>query len=438
MNGGFASQMPDEFFKVPTLWIHGHTHTRFDYQVEGCRIVCNPRGYPLRSGGGFEVDGFDRFRDLVEGVDLQVFDFYFELERPSIDCPDCAGTGKNKLYAELAAAFYTGQGRSEWNGWGEGLLTEEEVKALVDNGRLWDITRPFVEGVTITKEDLFSKYEIDDDALVKHIQDSRIHVLPGERLRLDGVKLKLKGYPTPQEVLAFARSQRGGIHDGINRMILIPLRAKHLGIDDKDCPECLGTGRVHVAPFGLVLNAWIGSVVQERFQVVKVNDVQPEEIEAIRTMMADHSRRQEQVVADLLSGGPVPMAPIAERKPQEGGSWGGDIGLRSAQEFHDNWDRSIPDLNVVFGFAFWPASGEHTGPVSDRIPDGSMVVSMAHPRKGAVRSILVRNVSEADRPVLGKALSKLMLDRHRSFFAWATGRKPENIPEDDQPKAPAP
>lgn len=28
------------------LWIHGHTHTAFDYEVKGTRIVCNPRGYP--------------------------------------------------------------------------------------------------------------------------------------------------------------------------------------------------------------------------------------------------------------------------------------------------------------------------------------------------------------------------------------------------------
>ncbi len=27
------------------LWIHGHTHDSFDYQVEGTRVVCNPRGY---------------------------------------------------------------------------------------------------------------------------------------------------------------------------------------------------------------------------------------------------------------------------------------------------------------------------------------------------------------------------------------------------------
>jgi predicted phosphodiesterase len=28
------------------LWIHGHTHTFFDYYVRGTRVICNPRGYP--------------------------------------------------------------------------------------------------------------------------------------------------------------------------------------------------------------------------------------------------------------------------------------------------------------------------------------------------------------------------------------------------------
>ncbi len=27
------------------LWIHGHTHDSFDYEVKGTRVLCNPRGY---------------------------------------------------------------------------------------------------------------------------------------------------------------------------------------------------------------------------------------------------------------------------------------------------------------------------------------------------------------------------------------------------------
>lgn len=29
----------------PALWVHGHTHTSFDYELRGTRVVCNPKGY---------------------------------------------------------------------------------------------------------------------------------------------------------------------------------------------------------------------------------------------------------------------------------------------------------------------------------------------------------------------------------------------------------
>jgi hypothetical protein len=41
----FASVLPAAFFRVPSLWIHGHTHVATDYKHFGCRIVSNPRGY---------------------------------------------------------------------------------------------------------------------------------------------------------------------------------------------------------------------------------------------------------------------------------------------------------------------------------------------------------------------------------------------------------
>jgi predicted phosphodiesterase len=31
------------------LWIHGHTHDPFDYEINGTRVICNPRGYPGES-----------------------------------------------------------------------------------------------------------------------------------------------------------------------------------------------------------------------------------------------------------------------------------------------------------------------------------------------------------------------------------------------------
>jgi Icc-related predicted phosphoesterase len=31
--------------RQPHLWVHGHTHTSFDYRVGNTRIICNPAGY---------------------------------------------------------------------------------------------------------------------------------------------------------------------------------------------------------------------------------------------------------------------------------------------------------------------------------------------------------------------------------------------------------
>ncbi len=40
----FVSNLPG-LAERADLWIHGHTHDGLDYQVEKCRVVCNPRGY---------------------------------------------------------------------------------------------------------------------------------------------------------------------------------------------------------------------------------------------------------------------------------------------------------------------------------------------------------------------------------------------------------
>ncbi len=46
LNPAFASDLEslmDE--KRVQYWIHGHTHDNFDYEVNGTRVLCNPRGY---------------------------------------------------------------------------------------------------------------------------------------------------------------------------------------------------------------------------------------------------------------------------------------------------------------------------------------------------------------------------------------------------------
>jgi predicted phosphohydrolase len=46
LNAAFVSDLTPLMGKA-ALWIHGHVHDSFDYQVAGTRIVANPRGYAL-------------------------------------------------------------------------------------------------------------------------------------------------------------------------------------------------------------------------------------------------------------------------------------------------------------------------------------------------------------------------------------------------------
>ncbi|WP_366919262.1 metallophosphoesterase [Variovorax ginsengisoli] len=57
-SGGFVNEMRPEFFEVPVLWVHGHTHDSFDYVVGNCRVISNPRGY-LNWHGEFENKSFN-------------------------------------------------------------------------------------------------------------------------------------------------------------------------------------------------------------------------------------------------------------------------------------------------------------------------------------------------------------------------------------------
>lgn len=57
LSGAFVNDLPERYFKVPALWVHGHTHQSFDYFVGNCRILCNPRGYI-----GYRAGGNPRFK----------------------------------------------------------------------------------------------------------------------------------------------------------------------------------------------------------------------------------------------------------------------------------------------------------------------------------------------------------------------------------------
>jgi 3',5'-cyclic AMP phosphodiesterase CpdA len=57
-SAGFINHLPMLVREPVALWIHGHTHTAFDYVVNGTRVVCNPRGYTDRRRARVENPAF--------------------------------------------------------------------------------------------------------------------------------------------------------------------------------------------------------------------------------------------------------------------------------------------------------------------------------------------------------------------------------------------
>ncbi|HRK78250.1 MAG TPA: metallophosphoesterase [Thiobacillus sp.] len=82
----FVSNLPG-LVERADLWIHGHTHDSFDYQVDRCRVICNPRGYVnyreenpgfdaglvVDLDGGSEIDIGGRRAAVVYDRDIEVY-----------------------------------------------------------------------------------------------------------------------------------------------------------------------------------------------------------------------------------------------------------------------------------------------------------------------------------------------------------------------------
>jgi len=117
------------------------------------------------------------------------------------ECPFCEGLGLNAETRKIHDDWYDFKltGRRWVNN-----ITQDEVDALVENGRLKDFTHHFVKGDGWGKNDPPT-------------------------------------HPTAEQVNEW--SQRGLGHDGINRMICVEARAKRLGVYG-ECEHCHGDGEV--------------------------------------------------------------------------------------------------------------------------------------------------------------------------------------------------
>lgn len=62
----FASNLDYLLGEPISLWVHGHVHHSNDYEINGTRIVSNPRGYQLKS------DAFPENRDFKSDLVIEI------------------------------------------------------------------------------------------------------------------------------------------------------------------------------------------------------------------------------------------------------------------------------------------------------------------------------------------------------------------------------
>lgn len=62
LNGCYCSDMDSYIEELSAdVWIHGHVHSNFDYNIGKTRIICNPRGYESYSGASENFDYNPKF-----------------------------------------------------------------------------------------------------------------------------------------------------------------------------------------------------------------------------------------------------------------------------------------------------------------------------------------------------------------------------------------
>ena len=74
LTDAFVTDPPD-LLEQAQVWIHGHHHDSSDYVERGCRVVCNPSGYPM---------GLNSIRDAEEmHFENTNFDGHLMIELPT-------------------------------------------------------------------------------------------------------------------------------------------------------------------------------------------------------------------------------------------------------------------------------------------------------------------------------------------------------------------
>ncbi len=193
-----------------------------------------------------ESNGWDgrvmlkRWSDMWKLDELnECANFYFSVERASKNCDSCSGSGSNPATKLIADGFYA-HSSPTGRGW-DADITEDEVDALWGEGRL--------------------RHDFKD------------------------------GKPTAAQVNARQSGHGFGVHDAINRWILVKARARREGVYGQ-CNTCDGRGYVFTAAFAVVtLTLWMLHPRKGCSRGVEVAKIERDELTEVFAWLREAAQR---------------------------------------------------------------------------------------------------------------------------------------------------
>lgn len=233
----------------------------------------------------------------------EVVNFYFALSRDSKECPTCEGSGYHPHARWIADSFYNHSSPFRTSDpW-----ADHQLEAVRDS---FDLQMPTLMPVRIPPDEMFELYgqpfsdfcadmrkhkcwhlRITQDEVQALLDSHRLWDLTREWVDSKWVDKDPPVVPTADEVNAWAGLARGMSHDGINRSILIEQRCKRLEIPIW-CPECENLGHVYTAPAGHVqLVLWLLHPRKCASRGVEVELVEREDLPAIFTFLRTAAER---------------------------------------------------------------------------------------------------------------------------------------------------
>lgn len=331
-------------------------------------------------GGGRTVRHADwetaKAEIMQESAPRVLHDFYFNVHTPTKSCVCCNESGISLEYDELSRGFYR-SGGGRWSGWGD-ALEQDEIDLLVAEKRL-------------------------------------------------GFDTKV-GDVTPENI----KEHLGWMgHDGINRYLVTPLRAKKLGIDTSLCEECEGVGHVPTAPTKLRLFMWTFAE-DGTSRVDTAENVSLDELDEIREFTRQTGWEGVRDRFGWVTGETGPNIVFENDDPRvpskQGRHWDEDRLYGSFEEFHAEFGDAIPAFNVAHDYTIFCEDKYFEAGIGEKgeLPEQfSLLIAMTHPRKGASRYIFVSNCKAENGDDLKKWL-RTSYDEQAPRFAWSSGTALEN------------